>query len=96
MPDCSDFAPIFNYLKHAALPKDDEAARSVILESQNFLLQDDVLYHLCTPRAKKIERAFAIFHQLCIPCGLRESIALSLHDNNAHIGFDRLHATART
>jgi len=96
LPDCIDFAQIFNYLKHATLPKDDEAARLVMLESPNYVLQDDVLYHLFTPRAKKIERAFVVVRQLCIPCGLRESIASSLHDNNAHIGFDRLYAMART
>jgi hypothetical protein len=33
--------------------------------------------------------------QLCIPTDLRPTIAKELHDRTAHLGFDRLYATAR-
>jgi len=82
--DCPDFSTIFSYLKTKMLPQDDDLARKIMLEAENYVIQDDLLYHLFTPRAKKIERAFAIVKQLCIPTGYREVVAMSLHDNNAH------------
>jgi len=60
------------------------------------ILQDDLLYHLYSPRRKKLERAFSIIRQLCITREFQRELAIQLHDNNSHIGFDRLYVTTRS
>ena len=55
-----------------------------------------MLYHLYTPRTKRVERANAIVKQVCVPTQFRERVAEELHSNNMHIGFDRLYASARS
>jgi len=48
------------------LPQDDEVARATVIEAQDFVLQDDLSYHLYSPRRKKLERTFSVIRQLCI------------------------------
>src|SRR5271157_3273925 len=93
---CPDFAPLLDYLQHGTLPRTDDAARKVIAQSPDFEVENGILYHIYTPRTRSVNRARAIIKQLCVPTALREAIAVGLHDNNCHPGFDRLYATART
>ena len=93
--NCDEFSEMYRYLKSGILPENDDAARRVMLDSQNYVLQNDALYHLFTPRTKKIDRAFSVVKQLCVPNKFRKDIAIGLHDCNGHIGSDRLYATAR-
>jgi len=96
LPESGEFVNIYNYLKSKMLPKNDEVARATVIEAQDFILQDGLLYHLYSPRRKKLERAFSFIRQLCITKKFQKDIAIQLHDNNSHIGFDRLYATARS
>jgi hypothetical protein len=93
---CPDFSKIYAYLKHNILPADNESARRIILESEQYIVQDDMLFHMYVPRTKKLDRAYAVVKQLCIPTSLREIVTIQLHDNNAHIGFDRLFSTMKS
>jgi hypothetical protein len=92
---CPDFAPFYSYLSDGTLPSDDQQARRIILEAQHFVLDNGILYHLYTPRTKRLDRAYAIVKQLCVPTQFRPEIAYGSHDRNAHLGIDRLYATAR-
>jgi transposase InsO family protein len=92
---CPDFAPFYSYLSDGTLPSDDQQARRIVLEAQHFVLDNGILYHLYTPRTKRLDRAYAIVKQLCVPTQFRPEIAYGLHDRNAHLGIDRLYATAR-
>jgi Integrase zinc binding domain/Integrase core domain len=96
LQECPDFAPLIRYLSKGILPTNDDDARKIILEAPDYILEDDVLYHLYTPRIKNLARAKAVIRQLCVPVDLRPQVAIELHDNNAHVGFDRLYALART
>jgi hypothetical protein len=95
LDQCPDLAPMWRYLNAGSLPADDTAARRVTIEAADYVIQDNKLYHLYSPRTKNIQRASAVVRQLCIPTGLRPAIAKELHDRNAHLGFDRMYATAR-
>ena len=94
--DCPDFAQIIEYLEKGKLPEKEESARRVLVESQDYVLHDGVLYHLYTPRTRRIDRALAVIRQVCVPRQFRERVAEELHSRNAHIGFDRLYSTVRS
>ena len=93
---CPDFSAILEYLEHGTLPRSDEAARNVLLQIQDYEVENGVLYHMFSPRTKNLSRALAVVKQLCVPTDLRVAIAVGLHDKNCHPGFDRLYATARS
>jgi hypothetical protein len=50
--DCPDFTPIIAYLKDGTLPQDVKQARRIVAESQDFVIENQALYHLFTPRKK--------------------------------------------
>jgi O-acetyl-ADP-ribose deacetylase (regulator of RNase III) len=94
-PNCQDFTDIFTYLKDGTLSTDAKIARRTVAEAQDFILENNALYHLFTPRTRRLHRAYAVIKQLCIPKQFRKYIATELHDRAAHIGFDRVYAMAR-
>jgi hypothetical protein len=94
-PNCQDFADIFTYLKDGNLSTDPKIARRTVAGAQDFILENNALYHLFTPRTRRLHRAYAVIKQLCVPKQFRNYIATELHDKAAHIGFDRVYAMAR-
>jgi transposase InsO family protein len=92
---CPDWSPMYNYLQSGTLPEDEAAARRLVYESDQFVLEKDLLYFLRSPRTRNLQRAYAIVKCLCIPEKYKPHIAISLHDNLCHPGFQRLLATAR-
>jgi transposase InsO family protein len=93
---CPDFAAIYEYLDNGTLPINDEQARRTVFESQEYVLDDRVLYHLFTPRTKRIDRAIAVIRQVCVPRQFRQRVADAMHVGTLHAGFDRLYASMRT
>ena len=93
---CPDLGPLWTYLAIGALPDDNAASRKIVAEAEDYLVSGRRLYHLYSPRTRGLHRATAVIRQLCVPTGLRARVATELHDNNAHLGFDRMYATART
>ncbi len=77
--DDSQLKQIIDYLRSGKLPDDDTDARHIILESQDYIIEHDVLYHLFYPRGKgpKAER---LIKQLVVPQLLRNDVLLSNHD----------------
>ena len=92
---CPDFGPMVRYLANGELPADDQLARRITLTAEDYVLEDDILYHLFAPRTRNIGRAHAVVRQLAIPTGYREAIALAMHDGLCHLGFDRCYSTTR-
>jgi len=93
--ECSDFKDIFAYLEDGTLPKDDTVARRIIFESDQHAIIDGTLHHLFTPRRKGEDKVQPIIQQLCIPRNLRDDVIKAYHDNNCHIGFDKLYESIR-
>jgi hypothetical protein len=89
-PLCADFAVIYAYLLNGSLPENEQQARRIVIEAVDYVLDNHVLYHLYTPRMRRLQRAYAVVRQLRIPTQFREQVARELHDRIAHIGFDRL------
>jgi hypothetical protein len=81
---------MYKYLCSGELRKDDKKARKILLESTDFVLEDELLYHLWSPRTIYLDRACAIVKQLCIPEPCRLAIAYSFHDMLQHAGIDRV------
>jgi len=67
----------------------------LILKSEHFQIIDGLLYHLYFPRTKRLNEIKPMLHQLCVPDVLREDLFKSYHDNNAHIGRERLYETLK-
>jgi len=93
--ESKDLQPILDWLKHGILPQSDKEARQLILRSEHFQIIDGVLYHLHFPRSKRLNEIKPILHQLCVPDVLREELLIAYHDNNAHIGRERLYDTLK-
>jgi len=88
---CPDFIPIFDYIEQGKLPVDDKAARKLILESENFVIENAILYHVFSPRTKRLDKMTPIVRQLCVPRSRREQLLRAYHDELCHIGQERLY-----
>jgi len=53
---CPDFTPIFHYMETGQLPADDSLARKIILQSEQYVIDDRILYHLFSPRTSRLEQ----------------------------------------
>jgi len=89
--ECPDYQPIFEYIEAGILPTEEKAARKIVFESEQFIIDDGTLYHLFHPRAKRMDEMVPIVTQLCIPRILREELMVAYHDNNCHVGQERLY-----
>jgi len=76
-PDCKVF---IDYLQDGILPLDDAGARKIVYQSERYMLQDGLLYHLDLPRQRKRFAADTVTRQLVLPRSLRELILSSYHD----------------
>ena len=93
--ECPDYKPVFEYFEYGVLPTDEQQARRLVMESERFIIDDGVLYHLFHPRSKRMCEMRPVIKQLCIPKILREDIMKAYHDYNCHIGQDRLYNTLK-
>lgn len=74
---------------------DEIAARRLTYETENVVVENELLLFLRTTRKRKFDRAYAVVKMLCIPHTFCEQIAIGSHDFNLHLGFHRLFATAK-
>lgn len=85
-----------SYLNTGSLPSDTAVARCIVAETQDFILQDGILYHYYYPRGKghKIDRQVK---QLVVPQSLKQDILLAYHDSllGGHQGIDRMYHSIR-
>ena len=88
--------PIIDYLTSGVLPEDDKAARRLILESQDFIVANETLYHLYYPRGKG-HKSDRLIRQLVVPQILPHDVLLSYHDSvtGGHQGMERTYQSIR-
>src|SRR5208282_1589517 len=89
-PELSD---MFTYLETGDLPSCDKTARQIVIESDQYTLDDGVLYHIYQPRQKNVQRVRKLIRQTVIPAALRGEILHAMHDNLSHFGVDRTYAS---
>jgi len=92
---CPDFKDIIEYLETGTLTENDVAARRIVLDSEQYTVIDNTLYHLHTPRQKRKDQVSSVVRQLCLQRRLRDEVTKTSHDNNGHIGFDKLYEAIR-
>jgi O-acetyl-ADP-ribose deacetylase (regulator of RNase III) len=95
LPTSADFGDLHFYLRDGTLPDDDKKARKILLQAQDYTLESDALWHLYTPRTRNLDRAYSVVKRLCVPEKFRDKIACVQHNNNCHVGADRVFAASR-
>jgi len=91
--NCPDFQDMYKYFAYGELPSCDKAARKILLDKDNYLMDNGALYHLYRPRTKKVDHCFAEIRLLVIPSDMRAMVAFGLHESDCHPGFQRVYAT---
>ena len=96
--ECQDFKHIYEYLSSKTLPEDEKLARTVVVESSQYALLDDYLYHFYQPRAKGLPSTQRLVRQLALPGPCQPDVLRSFHDSHAgggHLGIQRTFAAIR-
>lgn len=91
-PDLTD---LIEYLEQDVLPKSDPKARSILLSSDSFYLNDDgLLYHITHARGARGKETLS---QLVIPSALRYEVLMQGHDNvtAGHLGVHKTYDKLR-
>jgi len=80
---------IINFLKYGRLPRNDKEARSILLRQEDYIVIDDILYHIHVPLAQKSTKAIA---QLVVPQDLKKHVLYTHHDVAlaGHTGIQRM------
>ena len=89
---CPQIGPIFHYLETGELPDDNKKASQILLQADEYGLDDGVMYHLFYPRARGRPRPDRMLQQLVVPISLRDAVLSEYHDSlvgGGHQGFDR-------
>ena len=102
---CPEIGPIKEHLLTGNLPADDSKARKLLLSMDQFIIQENLLYHLYTPRLKikstmpqDDNSPFKLVKQLVVPKSMRGSILEAHHDGilgGGHQGAERTYAAVR-
>ena len=90
-----ELAPIIWYLKEGTLPKDNEAARKVILKSENFFIKNNQLFFVRQKRQKNNPTTQPISEVICIPKKMQPLVLARYHAELIHIGAEKLWLTLR-
>jgi hypothetical protein len=97
LSQCSHFADMFTFLSHGTLSSNNKIVRRTLMDAQNYVLENGLLYWFYRPRTKKIHRMQSTIKQLCVPTSLHAQVVTAFHDNFcAHAGTDRLYATIKS
>ena len=94
---CEDLAPIIEYLETGTLPADNNKARTVVHSSDQYVILDDILYHIYEPRRRGVPKSQRYVRQLAVPKQCRKEILENYHTSvlGAHQGFDRTYNAIR-
>jgi len=80
------FEPIFSYLKNDHLPTDNNAARKILLMSENYFIENNLLYKVSLPRSKTEQRVRPQNYLLCIPVNHTAKLLGKWHSILGHYG----------
>ena len=85
-------------MKKGTLPDDQKRAYVIPHEANQYVLMNDVLYHLFTKRLRQKVKETDIIQQLAVATSLRNDILLSYHDSIAagcHMGVQKTYEAVR-
>ena len=84
------FKPIYQYLKYDKLTENKETDKKTLLLSENYFLENNLLYKLSLPRTRKEQRVRNENYQLCIPQKHKDNLLLDWHNLCGHFGSNKL------
>ena len=93
--NCDSFCkPIIQFLVDGELPHNRKEARAVILRQEDYVILNDILYHIFTPFGSKLSGSTA---QLVAPQSLISTVLSYHHDTTykGHLGISKLISTLR-
>ena len=99
--ECDDFKDIIKYLEDGIVPEDKNIANCVTVVAENqYVLDNGVLYHIYTPRTKKVkdQNIDNLLLQIALPKCERKSVLAAYHDCQAgggHFGTKRTFASIK-
>ncbi|KAL4241042.1 hypothetical protein ACF0H5_001820 [Mactra antiquata] len=82
--ECDDFKPILEFFVNDKLPETGD--KKIRLLSEQYILKNNILYHIYEPKNKKKKREVAPCLQVAVPKTLRSDVIISYHDGHAHLG----------
>ena len=85
-PFCKQY---INLLKFGKAPKNKAEAKALLLREEDFIILNDILYHIFTSQGSKPSNASA---QLVVPQNLKTQLLQHHHDNDmaGHVGVSRV------
>ena len=86
----SYFGPIYSILKDEELPEDNEKARKILLMSENYYIENNLLYKVSLPRGKQEKRVRPQQYQLCVPEGHTATLLQKWHATLRHFSMNKL------
>lgn len=94
---CPDLRPILEFKVNSVLPANETEAKKLAAVAEQYVIQNDVLYHFLPVRSKNVPKNMRYQKQLAVPTTLREDILKSYHDGQggSHFGFDKTYAAIK-
>ena len=89
---CPQLGNIYRYLIDGELPDEANQAKRVVAESDQYVLDQEHLYHIFYPRCKKAPKADQMIKQIAVPTSRRAMVLAQYHDglmSGGHQGQDR-------
>ena len=93
--ECDDLKELINYITRRELSDDYKIARRSGFESEQYIVDNDTLFHLYIPRIKHMDKANKSIKQLVIPKQCSWEVLNAHHDQNWRTGIARLYETLR-
>jgi len=90
------FNDIIAYLQEGSLPTDTQRARRIILQADNYTIDNDILVHLGITRSKRLSEVEPLQYQICVPPTMREALIEGYHCQLYHIGLEKTYLGLRS
>ena len=88
----SEIGQMYNYVLSSELSADHKVARRIVIESDQYGVRNDTLYHIFSSRSKGVLKMDKLINQVVVPVNLRRQILSEYHDllvGGGHQGIDR-------
>ena len=88
-----EFCNIYTYLESDELTGNARKVKTTLLMSDRFVIENDLLYRIDTPRQKRLAQLRPVVKRLCIPKRYRHDIMRFVHNNCGHYAVQSMYHT---
>jgi len=85
-----EFGDMYRYLQTEKLTGDECKDKIMLLLRDKFMIENDLLYRIDSPRQKRLARLKPVIKRLCVPKCFRHEIIRYVHDNCGHYAVQNL------